>query len=129
MQTDDGFSFCAQYTSRYTFRYMTLHPPMQYSIAMQNKNAAANLNAPIIGASQAPDFYEIRIAGILDPLWHDWLNGLNVSYCNAESPDAQTIVSGFIADQAALHGLLMNLRDSNLRLISVNPQQTKGEQS
>jgi hypothetical protein len=58
--------------------------------------------------------YEIRVEGILGPQWRDWLGNLQI-----EHDGSQTIISGSLADQAALHGLLAKVRDLGLCLISV----------
>ena len=59
--------------------------------------------------------YEIRLTGHLDAHWTAWFDGLTVSYEN----DGTTVISGQIADQAALHGLLQRVRDLGLPLVSV----------
>jgi hypothetical protein len=58
--------------------------------------------------------YEIRVKGILDGRWTAWFEGLRVS-----SDGEETVISGPVADQAALHGLLTKVRDLGLFLISV----------
>lgn len=58
--------------------------------------------------------YEIRVEGILDQRWTAWFEGLQI-----DSDHSQTIISGPIVDQAALHGLLSKVRDLGLVLISV----------
>ena len=58
--------------------------------------------------------YEIRVEGILDQGWTAWFEGLQI-----DSDDSQTIISGPVADQAALHGLLNKVCDLGLVLISV----------
>jgi hypothetical protein len=62
-----------------------------------------------------PTVYEIRIEGQLDPSWSEWLDGMSIN--SLES--GETLLSGPVADQAALHGLLGRIRDMNLKLISV----------
>jgi hypothetical protein len=58
--------------------------------------------------------YEIRIEGQLDPRWEGWFDGMTIS------PRAgETLISGPVSDQAALHGLLARLRDLGLPLLSV----------
>ncbi len=59
--------------------------------------------------------YRIRVEGHLDPGWSEWFAGLTVS--QTESGD--TILSGAVVDQAALHGLLEKIRDLNLTLIAL----------
>lgn len=62
-----------------------------------------------------PEYYEIRIKGHLDPRWSDWFAGLELSH----QEEDETLLSGLLPDQAALHGLLERIRDLNLKLISV----------
>lgn len=62
-----------------------------------------------------PEYYEIRIKGHLDPRWSDWFVGLELSH----QVEDETLLSGWLPDQAALHGLLERIRDLNLKLISV----------
>jgi hypothetical protein len=62
-----------------------------------------------------PEHYEIRVGGHLDAIWSDWFAGLRLTHLEGE----ETLLSGPVADQAALHGLLERIRDLNLRLISV----------
>ena len=57
--------------------------------------------------------YEIRVEGILDQRWTAWFDGLAI-----DSDHSQTIISGPVVDQAALHGLLSKVRDLGLVLIS-----------
>jgi hypothetical protein len=59
--------------------------------------------------------YEIRLKGHLAPRWAAWFDGLSISSEN----DGTTIISGLVADQAALHGLLHRVRDIGLPLVSV----------
>ena len=59
--------------------------------------------------------YEIRLTGHLDAHWAGWFDGMTV---NHES-DGTTVITGRIADQAALHGMLQRVRDLGLPLISV----------
>jgi hypothetical protein len=59
--------------------------------------------------------YEIRLTGRLDTHWAAWFDGLTVSL----DADGTTVISGLIADQAALHGLLQRVRDLGLPLVSV----------
>ncbi|MBX3196358.1 MAG: NAD(P)-dependent alcohol dehydrogenase [Microbacteriaceae bacterium] len=59
--------------------------------------------------------YEIRIAGHLDRRWTATFDGMTIS----RREDATTVLRGDVADQAALHGLLAQLRDTGLTLLSV----------
>jgi hypothetical protein len=62
-----------------------------------------------------PQYYEIKVKGHLDPRWSDWFEGLELT----DLEGGETMLSGPLADQAALHGLLERIRDLNLTLISV----------
>lgn len=59
--------------------------------------------------------YEIRVEGALGQEWSAWFGGLQVT-----SEGRETVISGVIGDQAALHGLLDRVRDLGLCLISVH---------
>jgi hypothetical protein len=59
---------------------------------------------------------EIRVRGQIDEQWSEWFEGLSV----AHSEEGETVLTGSVADQAALHGLLAKLRDLGLSLLSVN---------
>ena len=68
----------------------------------------------------SPDFYEIKVLGQLDSLWEQWFEGMAFSHMeNGESGVACTLISGPVTDQSTLHGLLIKIRDLNLKLISV----------
>ena len=70
--------------------------------------------------------YEIRLKGYLDKSWADWLGGLAIIH----EESGETLLSGSLADQAALYGVLNQLSRLGIQLISVNPDdvaQTSGE--
>ena len=62
-----------------------------------------------------PGLYEIRIKGHLDTRWADWFEGLTITALN----NGETLLTGIVVDQAALHGLLKKVRDLGMPLISV----------
>jgi hypothetical protein len=60
--------------------------------------------------------YQIRVKGHLGNQWSDWFEGLTIVL----EDDGNTIISGSVLDDAALHGLLKRVRDLGMQLISVN---------
>jgi hypothetical protein len=59
--------------------------------------------------------YRIRVRGHLDPLWAEWFDGMAL----VQEPGPTTTITGSVADQAALHGLLVVIRDLGLELLWV----------
>jgi hypothetical protein len=59
--------------------------------------------------------YEIRVEGRVEETWSSWFDGLELT----PTPEGDTILAGPLEDQAALHGILMKIRDLGLTLISV----------
>jgi hypothetical protein len=67
------------------------------------------------GGHPMPEDYEIRVKGHLDDLWLPYFTGLRLEHLES----GETLLSGALLDQAALHGILERIRDLNLTLISV----------
>ena len=59
--------------------------------------------------------YEIRVRGHLDARWFDRFEGFTISL----TPAGETIIAGYVLDQAALYGLLNRIRDLGVDLLSV----------
>jgi hypothetical protein len=67
-------------------------------------------------AHDEPGLYEIRIKGHLDDRWAAWFGGLTITL----EDNGDTLLTGPVVDQAALHGLLRKVRDVGMPLIAVN---------
>jgi hypothetical protein len=66
--------------------------------------------------SDQPLVYEIKIEGHLGTQWKDWFDGMTMQL----NENGETVLTGPVADQPALHGLLKKVRDLGMSLISVN---------
>ena len=72
------------------------------------------------GPTHRPDGagrYEIRVRGHLAPRWAAWFDGMTLTLLD----DGTTVISGTVADQSALHGVLRQLNDLGVPLVSVMP--------
>ena len=87
------------------------HKPMSTRLASK-----MNPDQPIV--------YQIRIKGSLSAAWTDWFEGLTITLAE----DGDTLLSGPVVDQAALHGLLKKIRDLGMTLVSVNPVRNDPDQ-
>ncbi len=74
-------------------------------------------------ASNAP-YYQIRLKGHLDDRWSEWFEGLTITL----EEDGNTLLTGRVSDQAALHGILKKVRDVGLPLLSVNSVEPDSEE-
>jgi hypothetical protein len=72
-------------------------------------NAESNAGQPVT--------YRIRIKGHLGRQWADWFGGLIITL----EDNGDTLLTGPVVDQAALHGLLRKVRDLGMPLVSVTP--------
>lgn len=68
------------------------------------------------GSPSKPVVYQIRLKGHLGPQWADWFEGLAITL----EENGDTLLTGPLVDQAALHGLLKKVRDLGLPLVSVS---------
>jgi hypothetical protein len=64
--------------------------------------------------SDRPMIYQIRIKGHLGPRWSEWFEGLTIT----PEEGGETLLTGPVVDQAALHGVLRKVRDLGMPLIS-----------
>jgi hypothetical protein len=62
-----------------------------------------------------PMIYQIRIKGQLGRHWTDWFEGLTITL----EDNGETLLTGSVVDQAALHGLIKKVRDLGMPLLSV----------
>jgi hypothetical protein len=72
------------------------------------------MSTPSATRPDGTTWYEIRLQGRLDPRWSTRFDGMTLT-----NEDGFTLLTGPVVDQAALHGLLHQLRDIGLSLVSV----------
>jgi hypothetical protein len=79
-----------------------------------------------VSGARWPARYEVRVDGVLDGRWSQWFQGLQI-----DNQGGETVLSGTLPDQPALHGILDKVRDLGLSIITVRripPQEKPGEQ-
>jgi hypothetical protein len=64
---------------------------------------------------RTPLFYEIRVEGHIGDSWSSWFEGMTIRH----EGSGETVLSGMLVDEAALHGVLMKIRDLGLPLVEV----------
>ena len=79
----------------------------RYKVMSNDLNPQPTLSQPLV--------YQIRVKGHLNSQWTEWFEGLVVTL----EEDGDTLLTGPVVDQAALHGLLKKVRDLGLPLVSV----------
>ncbi len=67
-----------------------------------------------------PATYQIKVPGHLDQSWSEWAGGMTITVESGDDGPPGTTLTGTVADQAALQGLLRRLYSLGLPLISVN---------
>jgi hypothetical protein len=83
----------------------------RYKVMSNNSDPTTNPSQPVV--------YQIRLKGHLGSQWTDWFGGLSITL----EEDGDTLLTGPVADQAALHGLLKKVRDLGMPLVSVSQVQ------
>ncbi len=71
-----------------------------------------------------PAVYRIRVQGILDTNWSDYYGGMTIQHEGDPKHDARTILTGKLADQSALIGILNSLHDIGYPILSVEYVET-----
>jgi hypothetical protein len=66
--------------------------------------------------------YEIRVQGRLDQRWSNWFDGFTISY----DAEGNTMLRGSLADEAAMHGVLIKVRDLALPLLALSREESDG---
>jgi len=66
---------------------------------------------------------EILIKGYINPKWSEWFGGLTINHPNP----GETVLTGSVADQAALYGIIARLRDLGLALVSFQSESSEAD--
>ena len=64
--------------------------------------------------------YRIRVQGLVDPSWSNWFEGIEIASERASNGTKTTTLTGAVADQAALRGIMLKIWDLNLTVLSVD---------
>jgi hypothetical protein len=70
--------------------------------------------------SEQPARYQIKVQGRLDEKWSEWFNGMTLTFESASNSSPTTTLTGAVADQAKLRGMLSKIWDLNMTVISVS---------
>lgn len=81
----------------------------RYAVMSNNPDPTTDPSHPVV--------YQIRLKGHLGSQWADWFGGLTITL----EEGGDTLLTGPVVDQAALHGLLRAVRDLGMPLVSVSP--------
>jgi hypothetical protein len=96
---------------------LQVEPLAQAALTGQNRDEAMASELTSQTDPDQPVIYRIRIKGHLGQHWADWFEGLAITL----EDSGETLLTGPVVDQAALHGLLRKVRDLGLSLVSVSP--------
>lgn len=102
---------------------MTLHPPVLYILRVNFWKMPIHLVRITMKQNYTQEVYQIRVQGRLDSNWSAWFDDMTLAFENGV-----TTISGVVADQAALHGLLAKVRDLGLTLIDVHRVEAENKQ-
>jgi hypothetical protein len=73
------------------------------------------------------ELYQVKLEGTLDEKWSDWFNGMTIEVEHASDGRAITTLTGPVADQARLRGVVSKIWDLNLTVISVRLIESAGK--
>jgi hypothetical protein len=77
---------------------------------------------PLSATSSESAVYQIKVQGQLSANWCAWFDGMTIT----QDATGATLITGPVADQAALHGLLRKVRDLGLTLLALSSSETRG---
>ena|SRR5438067_11003219 len=109
------YFFCKNHPANTPFGYSRI--PLLFPMLLRELSRGTPSSSECHLQGGAMTVYQIRLKEKLDQRWSVWLGGLMVIH----EANGETVLTGEVVDQAALHGLLSKVRDLHLTLISVTP--------
>ena len=97
---------------------MRLYPRRVYALHSKRMKGACMTRPESLQFDQTAT-YQIKVQGRLDERWAHWFDGMSITFEPSDDGSTVTVLTGPVADQAALYGLINRMRDLGLPLISV----------
>jgi hypothetical protein len=93
---------------------------MNDSNVKRSESTAITGNLTTGFGSDLPGQYRIRLRGKLRQEWSKWFYDMNLTVASEADEMPVTILTGYLPDQTALHGLLERIRDTGLQILSLD---------
>jgi hypothetical protein len=98
------------------YSFWVLSEPLMAATLLRELACGGCRDSKCHAGEKAMTVYQIRLKEKLDERWSAWLGGLTVMH----EANGETVLTGEVVDQAALHGLLSKVRDLQLTLLAVS---------
>jgi hypothetical protein len=98
---------------------MTTYPPRRYNAYTVRQTGPVE-SAPNEETQSMPQFYVVKVVGALTDSWSDWFSDMEIQVHRTTHGPTMTTLTGPVADQARLRGIVSKLWDLNLTIVSIN---------